>query len=65
MQAIWVLVIFMNSYIETITGPICKGLSRNIFVIVLCANTVKIPNLRNKASFGHYQSLSKGSKTLV
>ena len=55
----------MNSYIETITGPICKGLLRNIFVIAIRANAIKISDLRNKAFFDRYQSLIKGSKTLV
>ena len=59
MQAIKVLAILMNSYIEIITGPIYKGLSKNTFVIAIHTNVTKVPDLRSKASFGHYQSLTQ------
>ena len=55
----------MNSYIETITGPAYKGLSTNMFVIVTRVNIAKVPDSRNKASFGRYRSLTKGGRTLA
>ena len=65
MQAIKVWAILMNSYIEIITGLTCKGLSKNIFVIAIYTNTVKVSDSRNKTSFDYYRSLTKGGRTLV
>lgn len=50
---------------ETTTDLIYRGLSRNMFSIAIRINTAKIPDLRNKVSFGRYQSLNKGSKILA
>ena len=64
-QAIQVLAILMNSYIEIITGPTCKGLSRNMFANAIHANAANVPNSRIKMSFDRYRSLTKRGKTLA
>ena len=63
--AIEVLVILMNSYIETITSLTYKSLLKNMFVIAIRANAAKVPDSKNKASFGCYWSLTKGGRTLA
>lgn len=64
-KAIYILATLMNSHIETITGPSCRNLSRNIFVITIQANPANDLDLRNKLSFCRDWPLIKDGKTLI
>ena len=44
----------MNSYIETIIGPIYNDLSKNMFAIAIYANVANALDSRNKVFFGRY-----------
>lgn len=55
----------MNSYIKTSTSLTYKSLLKNMFIIIIYINVIKILDLRNKVSFGYYQFLTKDNKILA